>query len=145
MKELNGFWILEKDGKVLFQHELYAQGSNDFNSALFSNVIIAIQAFVQNLGEEKIKQMELGKSKVFISREDNTELILVIKTEKKAKPKKLNKLLEKIEKVLVKKYIGEVRTKKELIEYIKSSFSKDFEEIMKDQLVERMTDFMRLV
>ena len=142
MKELNGFWILDKVGTVLFQYETFIQGSEDY-TALFSNVIVAIQAFVQNLGEDKVKQMELGKSKVFISRDDETELILVIKTDKNAKAKKFNKLLEKVQTFLIQTYIEKVFTKKELIEYIKTSFSNDFSELFKDQKVERLSDFMR--
>ncbi|MHA1377391.1 MAG: roadblock/LC7 domain-containing protein [Candidatus Helarchaeota archaeon] len=145
MNELNGFLILKNDGKIVFQHELYAQGSEDFDSALFSNVILAIQSFIQNLGEDNLRQMELGNSKVFISRDKEINLILVAKASKQAKAKKFNKFLKKIQEKLRNTYYEKIFSAKELIEYINTDFVQDFEEIVKDSFKQRLTDFFQSI
>ncbi|MHA1300916.1 MAG: hypothetical protein ACTSO9_15970 [Candidatus Helarchaeota archaeon] len=145
MNEINGFWILEPDGNILFQHELFVQGSEDFDSALLSGVILAVQSFVKNLGEEKVKQMELGKSKIFILRDNETDLILVLKTEKKVKTKKYYKLLEKLQEKIQQIYTDKIFSKKELREYLITSFHKDFDELMGISIKQRMSDFFKAV
>ncbi len=143
MEELNGFYILENDGQILFQYELFLQGSRDFDPALFSGVVMAMQSFVQNLGEKKFDQMELGKSRVFVSKDEELHLILVLKTAKNVNQKKYSKLLEQIQKGLRQYYYDRLFSQKDLRNYIKTSFKRDLEELIGSSMKKRMKDFLQ--
>lgn len=145
MKDLSGIWILDKDGDILFENEFFTQGSGEFNSALFSGVILAVQTFVKNLGEEKIEQMEFGNSIIYVLKDDETNLIYILRIIGEAKNKKFNKILEKIQQKLQKVYYDNLFSLKILKEYVKSSFNDDLKEILKDKREQGISDFFQSI
>ena len=145
MNEINSIWFLEQDGNVLFRSENDMQNSEEHNSFLFSGMVMAIQSFIKELGEEKIKQMELGNSKIFISKDEETDLILVLKTNKEANNKRINKFMEKIQEKTREVYYNSLFTPKKLKEYIKNSFKNDLEELFKADMDHRVSKFFESI
>ncbi|NVM29970.1 MAG: roadblock/LC7 domain-containing protein [Candidatus Helarchaeota archaeon] len=134
MSEINGIWILEADGNLLFSHEIFGQGSEDFASALFSGLILSIQKFIQELGEKKAERIEMGNTKFFISKDTDHDLFFVIKTTQNASNNKTSKLLNKVQKRFKQKF-GEFLKKfslKQLRIYIDNIFRSELSDILKD-------------
>jgi len=104
MEGITGIWILDENGIILFNYELVNQGTEDTNSVLFQGLIISIQRFVSQLGEKKTERIELGNMRLFLSREEETKIVFVIKASKEANIKKVTKLIEKIQKDFIQSF-----------------------------------------
>ena len=66
MKEIKRILIIEDDGTLLFHQEMHVQGSDDIDPVFFSNLIKVIQAFILELGETKIDNIEFQDSRIFL-------------------------------------------------------------------------------
>jgi len=127
MTDIFGFWIFNSDGNLLFSLEQYAQGSQEFNSALLSGLISAIQNFILELGERSAEIIELGNSKIFLARDG--DLIFVLKADPKVKDKKMSKLLEKSRDNFMTNYKKFLTSESHIRMHIFSAFNKDLNEL----------------
>jgi hypothetical protein len=143
MNEISGIYILTEGGNVLFNHELYIQGSDSLDSSLFSNFVITIQQFSKTMGEKEANRIELGKSKVFVNKDKDSDLIFVIKSSQSADNKKMSNYLKQIRNKFLKKFGDDL--KKYPIEnlkmYIYNLFITEIEKITKDKLDSHFADF----
>ncbi len=134
MSEINAFWILEEGGTPLFSYEIFTQGSEDYNSALFSGFIVSIQQFSSQLGEKEAERIEMGKTKYFITKDQTHNLLFVIKASQKANNKRVSKILSKIHKKFVQKFENFLKkyTINELRIYIDNIFTNEVKELLRD-------------
>ena len=123
MTDIFGYWIFSSDGNLLFSLEQYFQGSGDVDSALLAGLISAIQNFILELGERSAEAIELGNSKLFLSKEE--DLVFVLKADPKVKDKKMTKLLEKSKDNFMKNYKKHLSAEAHLRIHIFSAFNKD--------------------
>ena len=118
MKGLNGFYIVRKDGVLLFSHESLVQGSGDWNLALLSSVICALQGIARELGKESTKVIEIGDKKLYTSIDIEFGLIFIVRADSKTKAKKIGEILKDFKDKFLKKYtnliITETQNEKEL-------------------------------
>ena len=98
MEGIIGIWIFDQKGQQLFSHEISLEGSDQTDSALFQGFISSIEKFANQLGKEQIEQIEMGKIKIFLSRDAETKIAFIIKTSKDVNNKTASKLLSKIQK-----------------------------------------------
>ena len=134
MSGITGIWIIMENGEMLFNYELFTQGSEEYDSALFSGFILSIQRFIKELGEKKTERIEMGSTKIFIAKDVKYNLIFVIRTTQDVSNKKVFKLLDKIQNRFAKKF-GKfliVYTVEELRIYIDNIFRTEIEDILGD-------------
>lgn len=146
MTEINGVWIFDSDGSLIFSSEIYKQGSESYDAALFSGLILSIQQFIMEIGEKKAERIEMGDAKYFISKDPDTNIIFVIRGIPTVDNSKASKLVAKIQKRFnqkFKKFLNKFTTK-ELRIYIDDIFQNELQELLKDSdLVakERFSEF----
>ena len=142
MPDIEGFWIIESEtGEVIFSDECFVQGSENFNSALFTGFISAIQSFIQEIGEKKAETIELGSSKIHLAKEDQSKLIFVLRTNLNTKEKKMKKALDKIVTNFLDNYSKFLKTPEKLREHIFHGFHKDIHKITGETMEKRMGEF----
>ncbi|MBD3230200.1 MAG: hypothetical protein GF329_18625 [Candidatus Lokiarchaeota archaeon] len=144
MKDINGIYIITEEGKILFNHELYIQGSDMIDSSLFSNFVLSIQQFSKTIGEKQANRIELGKSKVFISKDKEKKIIFVVRSSKSANNKKMLNNLKQIQKKFIKKFDSKVieRYDPDKIKmYIYNLFITEVEKIIKGDLDKNFSEF----
>ncbi len=134
MSDINGIWILEEDGELLFSYEIFTQGSEDYGSALFSGLILSTQKFVEELGEKNSERIEMGKTKYFISKDLEHALFFIIKTTQSANNNKISKFLNKIQERFNHKFGKFLKkfTKKELRIYIDNIFKGEVKDALQN-------------
>ncbi|MHA1266082.1 MAG: hypothetical protein ACTSRS_12695 [Candidatus Helarchaeota archaeon] len=134
MQDVSGLWVIDKEGHLLLTYEFYPQGSGEFNSALFSGLIISIQQLSKELGEKKTERIEMGNSKYFILKDSETEISFIIRTSKSVNNKKAAKLLNKIQTRFLKKFrkIIPQLNLKDLRTHIMMHFQIDVSEFFED-------------
>ncbi|MHA1799524.1 MAG: hypothetical protein ACTSVY_13845, partial [Candidatus Helarchaeota archaeon] len=135
------FWILKINGQILYSDECFVQGSEEFNSALFAGFISAIQSFIQELGEKNAETIELGSSRIILSKNEDLGLVFVLRSKLGSKEKKIRKMLDKIIKTFVENYSKYINTEDKIRTHIFSSFHKEFHKIIGDNLEKRMKSF----
>ena len=143
MPEIEGFWIIEATtAKVIFSDECFIQGSGDFDSALFTGFISAIETFIQEIGEKKAETIELGNSKIYLNKDESSELIFVLRAGPDTKEKKVKKTLEKIVQNFNENYSKFLTTPEKLREHIFHAFHKDIHKITGESMEKRMNKFL---
>lgn len=150
MSEISGVWILEENGEPLFSYEIFSQGSEEYDSALFSGFILSIQKFSTQLGEKEAERIEMGRTKYFIAKDTELKLLFVIKATQEANNKKVSKILSKIQKIFKQKFENFLKkyTVKELRIYIDNIFSSEVKELVGDTKTvakDRFTEFFNSV
>ncbi len=157
MESIIGIWIFDQKGQQLFSHEISLVGSDQTDSALFQGFISSLEKFADHLGKEQIEQIEMGKIKIFLSRDKETKISFIIKTTRDVDNKKASKLLSKIQKDFLqtfkayfKKYDSSVEEinyyfKKyephDLGIYINNLFKTYIEKLLGISIRDKMTDF----
>ncbi|TFF96186.1 MAG: hypothetical protein EU547_06710 [Promethearchaeota archaeon] len=143
MNEISGIYILTEGGNVLFNHEIYVQGSDSLDSSLFSNFVLSIQQFSNTMGEKEANRIELGKSKVFLNKDTKSSLIFVIKSSQSADNKKMNNYLKQIRTKFLKQFSDDLKKypADNLKMYIYNLFITEIEKIIKDKLDSNFADF----
>ncbi|HUX99963.1 MAG TPA: hypothetical protein VMV49_10455 [Candidatus Deferrimicrobium sp.] len=147
MDNISGIWIFEEDSTLLFSHELYIQGSEEHDTALFQGLILSIQKFALEIGEKKTERIEMGNNKYFVTKDEETKIIFVIKTMPSADNKKNSKILNKIKETFNKKFKQHFAqyTPKQLRSIIVNLFKTDVEQILGFPLKDRMSAFLNQV
>ncbi|NHI94051.1 MAG: hypothetical protein EAX96_16295 [Candidatus Lokiarchaeota archaeon] len=142
MPEVEGIWIIEEaTGNVIFSDECFIQGSEAFNSALFTGFISAIENFIQEIGEKKAETIELGNSKIFLAKEEPSKLIFVLRASLSAKEKKMKKNLEKIVLNFHENYAKFLSTPENLREHIFHGLHKDIHKITGENMEKKIQEF----
>ena len=100
MSLLNEFWIISSDGLPVYHQTL----TEELDQSLFGGFISAIQIFIKELGEEEIKKLEMGGSKIIILSSEDREWFFIGKSNIKAKEKKIHKYLSEIREIFFKHY-----------------------------------------
>ncbi|MHA1651094.1 MAG: hypothetical protein ACTSYB_12935 [Candidatus Helarchaeota archaeon] len=144
MIEITGVWIIDKNGELLFSYELLYPGSKNLDNALFSGLIVTLQRFIAELGEKDAERIEMGDSKIFISKDKDTDIIFIIRSMLSANNRKVTKVLNKIQKKFIqsfKPYFSKY-SPADLKLYIHNIFKTYLESILNVSLSERMDAFL---
>ncbi len=144
---ITGIWVFKEAGELIFSHEFYVQGSQDYDAALFQGLIVTIQQFVKELGEKVTDRIELGTSKIFISLDEETRLYFAIRSLPNVKDKKIQKTLAKLLEFFnleIKPYLSKFSVEQLKI-YISNVFSKYLANIIGTPLRNNLTNFFDLV
>ena len=104
MKGLNGFYIITKEGALLFSYESFDQGGGDWNIALLSTFISAMQGIARELGRDSTKIIEIGNKRLYTSKDIEFGIIFIIRANLKAKEKKVVELMSEFKDKFLKKY-----------------------------------------
>jgi len=126
-------YIIDDTGTTIFSYETAIKESIGVNSALLSNLILALQSLVKNIREDLIRVVEMGNDKFFITKEMSTSYIFILKTNRDADSEFINSILKEIKDKFVEKFMGyfslAVDEKIELF----ISFKEDIKEILRDK------------
>jgi len=131
MKGIESLYIVRKeDNKLVFNYEIYMQGSQQYDLAIFSSVVSALQNFSGELNQGELKSLSLGNKKIFSAYNKEKDLIFILRCNPKVKEKKIEALLNEIlEKCIRNIDIYDIQP--EEMECVKISiFAKDIDEVL---------------
>lgn len=120
------------DGKPLYIYERYKKGDLQVENALITNFISAIQSFASELGEQHANTIKLGDSMLFSTKDQISNVYFVIRTDFKAKPKQIFKLLNEIKNLFINKVLSRLNASDDEKKELLKEFEKDLEKIIKE-------------
>ena len=132
MKGIESLYIVRReDGELVFNYEIYMQGSEQYNLAIFSSVVTALTNFTGELEHGgDLKSLSLGNKRIFSSFHKGKDLIFILRCSPKVKEKKVEEILRQI----VKKCLYNIDIydiKPEEMECVKTTiFAKDIDEVL---------------
>ena len=130
MDEIYWIFIIDETGKTLFSYENQSQGTSTENLALLSHLIYSLQSISKDIKENQVKGVEMGNNKFFLTIEELTSYLFILKTHRDANSEVINPILNEIKIRFTKKFTGhfsiDVEQKIEIIE----SFKEDVQEIL---------------
>lgn len=97
-KRIQDIWILQNNGKILFNRVF----DEKLNTNLFGNLVSAMDSFAKELKEGDLSNFELSDKRFTIKKEK--ELLFIVNTSKKADDKKAKKDLERISEKFLQSY-----------------------------------------
>ncbi len=108
MENIQGIYILNKDGTPLFTIEYHAMGSGNEDYVLLSNFLSAFQSFTSEIDEvhQKIKALDFAQSKILFCEYKDARIKFVLKCAKEIKIKKAKDILTKIENLFLNTFLG---------------------------------------
>lgn len=105
MLDVQAIWIIGQDGTILYDYELFVQGSEEYQSALFGNLITVLQQFAFEIGRKELKVIELSDAKIVVDGDHNSKVYYVLKCSKSMDSEKALHFLHKIRKFLKTKFV----------------------------------------
>ncbi|MFX1238016.1 MAG: hypothetical protein ACFE8P_09890, partial [Promethearchaeota archaeon] len=130
-----------KSGKFIFSGGDSLQTMEKDDRNLLSGFVGAFQSLAQELGQEEMKEAQLGSSKLFFTKDKITEISFVIKAEATAKKKKMFQLLEKIKNLFINTFMGHMYEESEAKNYLFESFAINLDNLIKDNTDEKVKGF----
>ncbi|MHA1650742.1 MAG: hypothetical protein ACTSYB_11155 [Candidatus Helarchaeota archaeon] len=101
MKEFSEIWIINEDGKPLFNKSI----DSKVDPALFGGFLSAIQKFVQtSFHGSKIEKLLLGESKICFLYAEKYNIYIVIRCHKKVKDENIQRNLELIRNLFISEF-----------------------------------------
>ena len=141
MENIDEVYIIEDSGVCLFNHSI-----GKVDETLFSGFLSSIQTFLETLGQDRIKKIEMGTSKITIFNLDEYHIFLVLRSPSKTKDKYIKKKLDEIQKRFIIKYGGYlVETQVKGLPYNTSqfnSFHEDLKEIFEEEIDKNISNWM---
>ena len=131
MKGIESLYIVRReDSKVVFTYEIFMQASKQYDLAIFSSVITALQNFSGELDQDGLKSLSLGEKRIFSSYNKAKDLIFILRCSSKVKDKKVEEILNQIvTKCLYNINIYDIQP--EEMECVKTTiFTKDIDEVL---------------
>lgn len=131
MKGIESLYIVRReDNKVVFTYEIFMQASKQYDLAIFSSVITALQNFSGELDQDGLKSLSLGEKRIFSSYNKAKDLIFILRCSPKVKEKKVEEILDQIvKKCLYNINIYDIQP--EEMECVKTTiFTKDIDEVL---------------
>ena len=131
MKGIESLYIVRReDSKLVFTYEIFMQASTQYNLAIFSSVITALQNFSGELDQGELKNLALGDKKIFSTYDKAADLIFILRCSPKVKDKKVEEILNLIvKKIIYNIHIYDIPP--EEMECVKTSiFAKDINEVL---------------
>jgi len=131
MKGIESLYIVRReDNKIVFTYEIYMQASQQYDLAMFSSVITALQNFTGELNQGELKSLYLGDKRIFSAYNKAKDLIFILRCSPKVKEKKIVEILN----LIVKKCLYNIDIydiQPEDMECVKTTvFAKDIDEVL---------------
>ena len=132
MSEINGIWIIEADGSLLFTYKELAEKSSSTESQRYSDLILSITQFIKELGETDAERIEMGTAKSFISKDKSLNLFFIINTTQNASNSKISRMLTQIHERFLQKFSNFLKkfSMEELRIYLDEIFQPEVKKIL---------------
>lgn len=133
MKELEGVYVVGlNEPKIYFSYELFTQGSEKWDLALFSHLVSALETFASEINQKEMKLIELSANKVFATIDEKYDIVVIIKCRKNVKDAVAFELLQRIKQKFLENFKTYAITPEDM-KFVKTSiFSKDLRKILKE-------------
>ncbi|MHA1380867.1 MAG: hypothetical protein ACTSRG_21075 [Candidatus Helarchaeota archaeon] len=144
MNKIEEVWLIEESGICL-----YNQSLGTVDETLFSGFLSSLQTFIETIGEERLKKIEMGNSKITIAHLEEYKIILALRSPKKTKDKYLEKKIEEIQMKFITKY-GSQLVKHQIKHQpynttIFEDFYIDLKEIFEEKIDKNITDWLQKI
>jgi len=110
LEPIQAIWVIGAQGKVLFSDEFYSHALLDINSALFGSMIMGIHILASEFGEEDVQKITLGDMIIYLSRDDDSNIVFALKCDKKANKLTINKVLYEVERLFSEIFEGTIES-----------------------------------
>ena len=100
MVSLNEFWIITSAGIPVYHQSII----DEIDQSLFGGFISALLSFIKELGEDDIRHLEMGGSKIVILSSIDKNWFFIARSDKKVKEKKINRYLTEIRSLFWDKF-----------------------------------------
>ena len=104
MTKISWIYVIDNRGVPVFLYECYSQGAKDNNHALISRFLSQLQLLVTNLEINEIKEIKIQNYTYYITQDEETQYIFIIKPEIDAIPEKIILFLREIKILFFNKY-----------------------------------------
>ena len=130
MTKIDWIHIIDDTGATIFSYETIVQGSLRNTHTIISHFLHALQSISKNLDHSKVKSIDLGNNRFFLTKEKLTNYLFIIKSNQGVDLDFITLLLNQIKHKFVEKFSGHfklvVDDKIELL----NSFKEDVKEIL---------------
>jgi hypothetical protein len=106
MENVEGIYIINGKGQLIFSYEISDDRPNKFDYANISRFFSVIKTFALNIGEKEAKVIELGNRKIFKTAIYDLNVEFIIKCEKIIKEKKVLNYLNDLMNLFLNTFIG---------------------------------------
>jgi len=132
MENIEAIYIINGESQLIFSYEILNERPNNFDYSNISRFFSVIKTFALKIGEKEVKIIELGNSKIFKTLDDDYNIDVILKCDKRLKEKKASINLTKILNLFINSFIGyfnsSIQTKKERMEFFIKEISFMLEE-----------------
>ena len=143
MPKILDVWILNEKGEAVFSYNHPASDTGEIDSGLYSDLVMSIQSFSKHLGEKAVERIEMGDAKIFILKNNETNLLFIVKGAQEANNKKVEKFLRKIQEVFLQNFKADLE-KYDLthLRVICKIFKTYVDKLLEEIIKKRMSSFL---
>ena len=105
-RDVNGAYIFSGSGALIFSQENMDETVSEVDLEYLSNFISTIETIAVEIQEEDVKEIEFGNIKFFHTRDKLSKIQFLIKSDKDAKPKKIQQVLSNLMNIFLEKFTG---------------------------------------
>lgn len=132
-EEIYKIYIIREDGDVLFPNDLIFKDMDDYQQTMFSNLMMAMQHFAQDLGDKEVSTFQIGSEKIYSKKDPITNITFIYKTDKKSKDKIVFNLLNRVINAFINKFTGAFNAERETKIKLMESFIIELENILEEK------------
>jgi hypothetical protein len=130
MKEIEGIFIINSKGDLIFSQENLVIESKELDPDYLSNFLSTLLTIAQKIGEDEVKIVDLGESKFFLTKDKLTHLEFILKCNKETKYKKVSQIHKGIVNLFIEKFTGNFNSSNETKKILMSSFIQQLNELI---------------
>ena len=106
MNVINWIYIIDESGATIFSFENHIQGATGSTSVVLSHFLFALQSIAKTLKNNDVKSVEMSNNRFFLCKEQMTNYLFIIKTNRDADTQVITPVLNEIKLKFVEKFTG---------------------------------------
>ncbi|MFX1395647.1 MAG: hypothetical protein ACFFAS_01240 [Promethearchaeota archaeon] len=122
MKGTENFYLINSNGKLIFSFENPTRRSEITRPEVLSDFLGLMEAIANRLGEQQINLIELGRSVIYSSLDKFTNILFIIKCDKKTKRKKMTDTMNRIRHEFIRIFEGNLNKSDDIKNNLMSEF-----------------------
>ncbi len=106
MNKIKSVYILNSKGKIVFMRERYAQGDTTMNHIMFSKLVLALQQFAKEYGENETKVIKMHGYVIYMIKDPITNYVYCLICDIETKKKEMFRILKEIMNLYIDSFLG---------------------------------------
>ncbi|MFX1443258.1 MAG: hypothetical protein ACFFHV_07595 [Promethearchaeota archaeon] len=141
MNVINWIYIIDSSGATILSFENQIQGTGVSTSALLSHFLFALQSIAKTLQNNEIRSVEMSNNRFFLCKENMTNYLFIIKTNRDADTRVITPVLNEIKNKFLEKFKGHFRLDIEDKIALLNAFKEEIKNIVNEKTnIEKFVD-----